>query len=64
MPYIKDHNLRFQYKFPFYRMNILHFIQKLNHIEGYPLVGINTEFINIDEFKKEFEKSEVWVEGS
>lgn len=59
---VLDEQERFKYMFPFYRMNIRVFEQKLSKIKGIKASSKDTEIIAIDDIKKEF-SSPAWRES-
>ena len=53
---------RFKFLFPFYRMNISVFEQKMQKIKGIQATSKETEIISLEAFKKEF-NSPAWKES-
>ena len=58
-----DEYERFKYLFPFYRMNIAVFDQKMQKITGIKAVSKETDIISLEEFAKEFKKTDAWLDG-
>ena len=59
---VLDEQERFKFLFPFYRMNIGVFDQKLAKIKGIKASSKDTEIIFIDDMKKEF-NTPAWKES-
>ena len=57
---VLDEYERFKYLFPFYRMNINVFDQKMSKITGIKACSKETEIISLDDFAKEFKKTDAW----
>lgn len=62
MDSVLDEQERFKYLFPFYRMNISVFDQKLAKIKGIKASSKDTDIILIDDIKKEFNTT-AWKES-
>lgn len=58
---IQDEHQRFKYLFPFYRMDIQVFQQKMEKIQGIQTKSFDTQIITLEQLKTEF-GSEAWRE--
>jgi len=60
---LQDPIERFQYLFPFYRMNINVFHAKLNLVSGIAAHSKDTEIISLDSMKEIFCVTPAWTAG-